>query len=110
MRLTVTGGYGTLLATVGVGGLLGALLVAGPISHAANKGRILMTAGLAFATLLLGFAYTPDGADDGVAVCAQVLGFLATRVREKLFFASFAIIALNLECFRRGKVVGQQTA
>ncbi|WP_373063334.1 MFS transporter [Gemmatimonas sp.] len=52
------GGYGTLLATVGVGGLLGALLVAGPISHAANKGRILITAGLAFPTLLLGFAYT----------------------------------------------------
>ena len=52
------GGYGTLLATVGVGGLLGALLVAGPISHAANKGRVLMTAGLAFPTLLLSFAYT----------------------------------------------------
>ena len=52
------GGYGTLLATVGVGGLLGALLVAGPISHAANKGRVLMTAGLAFPTLLLGVAYT----------------------------------------------------
>ncbi len=52
------GGYGTLLATVGVGGLLGALLVAGPISHVANKGRVLMTAGLAFPTLLLGFAYT----------------------------------------------------
>ena len=52
------GGYGTLLATVGVGGLLGALLLAGPISHAANKGRVLMTAGLAFPTLLLGFAYT----------------------------------------------------
>ncbi|QJR36191.1 MFS transporter [Gemmatimonas groenlandica] len=52
------GGYGTLLATVGVGGLLGALLVAGPISHAADKGRVLMTAGLAFPTLLLGFAYT----------------------------------------------------
>ena len=52
------GGYGTLLATVGVGGLLGALLVAGPISHAANKGRTLMMAGLAFPVLLLGFAYT----------------------------------------------------
>lgn len=52
------GGYGTLLATVGVGGLLGALLVAGPISHAADKGRVLMTAAVAFPTLLLGFAYT----------------------------------------------------
>ena len=52
------GGYGTLLATVGMGGLLGALLVAGPISHAVNKGPVLMTAGLAFPTLLLGFAYT----------------------------------------------------
>ena len=52
------GGYGTLLATVGIGGLLGALLVAGPVSHAANKGRVLMTAGLAFPMLLLMFAYT----------------------------------------------------
>lgn len=52
------GGYGALLAIVGVGGLLGALLVAGPISHAPHKGRILMTAALAFPALLLGFAYT----------------------------------------------------
>ncbi|MDQ8162994.1 MAG: MFS transporter [Gemmatimonadota bacterium] len=52
------GGYGALLAVVGVGGLLGALLVAGPISHAPNKGRILMAASLAFPALLLGFAYT----------------------------------------------------
>jgi len=46
------------LGTLPHKGLLGALLVAGPISHVANKGRVLMTAGLAFPTLLLGFAYT----------------------------------------------------
>jgi MFS family permease len=52
------GGYGGMLATVGVGGLVAALLVAGPISHRAGKGRVLMGAAVAFPVLLLAFAYT----------------------------------------------------
>lgn len=52
------GGYGSMLATVGVGGLVAALLVAGPISHRARKGRLLMGAALLFPALLLAFAYT----------------------------------------------------
>jgi MFS family permease len=52
------GGYGGMLATVGIGGLLAALLVAGPISHRAGKGRVLMGAAVAFPVLLLAFAYT----------------------------------------------------
>jgi MFS family permease len=52
------GGYGTMLATVGVGGLLAALLVAGPISHRARKGRVLMAAAVLFPILLIAFAYT----------------------------------------------------
>lgn len=52
------GGYGGMLATVGVGGLLAALLVAGPISHRTGKGRVLMGAAVAFPVLLLAFAYT----------------------------------------------------
>jgi len=52
------GGYGSMLATVGVGGLVAALLVAGPISHRARKGRVLMGAALLFPALLLAFAYT----------------------------------------------------
>ena len=47
-----------MLATVGVGGLLAALLVAGPISHRTGKGRVLMGAAVAFPVLLLAFAYT----------------------------------------------------
>ena len=52
------GGYGSMLATVGVGGLVAALLVAGPISHRVRKGRLLMGAALLFPALLLAFAYT----------------------------------------------------
>lgn len=52
------GGYGAMLAVVGVGGLVAALLVAGPISHRPNKGRVLMGAALVFPVLLVAFAYT----------------------------------------------------
>jgi MFS family permease len=52
------GGYGAMLAMVGIGGLVAALLVAGPISHRPHKGRVLMGAAICFPTLLLLFAYT----------------------------------------------------
>lgn len=52
------GGYGVMLAVVGIGGLVAALLVAGPLSHRANKGPVLMAAAMIFPTLLLIFAYT----------------------------------------------------
>lgn len=52
------GGYGAMLAVVGVGGLVAALLVAGPISHRPHKGQVLMGAALLFPALLLAFAYT----------------------------------------------------
>lgn len=51
-------GYGALLAMVGIGGLIGALLVAGPVSHKPQKGRVLIGAALAFPLLLLAFAFT----------------------------------------------------
>ncbi len=51
-------GYGALLAMVGIGGLIGALLVAGPVSHKPDKGRVLIGAALAFPLLLLAFAFT----------------------------------------------------
>jgi MFS family permease len=93
------GGYGSLLATVGVGGLLGALLVAGPISHAASKGRILMTAGLAFPTLLLGFAYTTT-----LAMAYVVL--FATGVAMITFNAlSNGVLQLLVEEQYRGRLM-----
>lgn len=52
------GGYGALLATLGVGGLTGALLVAGPIAHRAIRGRVMMAAALVYPVVLMGFAYT----------------------------------------------------
>ncbi|MBL0937486.1 MAG: MFS transporter [Gemmatimonadaceae bacterium] len=51
-------GYGALLAMLGIGGLIGALLVAGPVSHRAHKGPVLIGAALMFPVLLLAFAYT----------------------------------------------------
>ena len=54
------GGYGGLLASVGVGGLVGALLLAGPASHW-RRGRVLTATGVLFPLLLmaLAFATTP---------------------------------------------------
>jgi len=52
------GGYGAMLAMVGIGGLIGALLVAGPVSQKPHKGRVLISAALAFPLLLLAFAFT----------------------------------------------------
>ena len=121
------GGYGTLLATVGVGGLLGALLVAGPISHMANKGRVLMTAGLAFPTLLLGFAYTTTLAMAYVLLFVTGLamitfnalsnGVLQLLVEEKyrgrlMAFYSLVFVGLSqaLGSFAMGALAGVVTA
>jgi MFS family permease len=93
------GGYGSLLATVGVGGLVGALLVAGPLSHAANKGRVLMTAALAFPTLLLGFAYT-------TSVTMAYVVLLATGVAMITFNAlSNGVLQLLVEERYRGRLM-----
>jgi len=51
------GGYGVLLAFLGVGGLLGALMVAGPASHW-HRGRLLRTTAVAFPLLVTAFAMT----------------------------------------------------
>lgn len=52
------GGYGVMLAMVGIGGLVAALMVAGPISHRPRKGAVLMGAAMLFPSLLIAFAYT----------------------------------------------------
>ena len=51
-------GYGALLAVLGVGGLGGALLVAGPLAHRPRKGSALLAAAIAFPALLFAFAVT----------------------------------------------------
>ncbi len=48
-------GYGGLLTSVGIGGLMGALAIAGPAAHW-KRGRVLTVTSLAFPVLLLGFA------------------------------------------------------
>ncbi len=50
-------GYGGLLTSVGIGGLIGALTIAGPASHW-RRGRVLTTASLVFPSLLIAFALT----------------------------------------------------
>ncbi len=49
------GGYGSLLSALGVGGVVGALMLAGPLSQA-RRGRLLSTAALVYPVLLLFFA------------------------------------------------------
>jgi MFS family permease len=46
------GGYGSLLSALGVGGVTGALLLAGPLSQA-RRGRLLTVSAIAYPTLLL---------------------------------------------------------
>jgi MFS family permease len=49
------GGYGSLLSALGVGGVCGALLLAGPLSQA-RRGRLITVAALAYPALLLALA------------------------------------------------------
>ncbi len=49
------GGYGSLLSALGVGGVVGALMLAGPLSQA-RRGRLLSFAALSYPVLLLLFA------------------------------------------------------
>ncbi|HEY0931428.1 MAG TPA: MFS transporter [Gemmatimonas sp.] len=52
------GGYGSLLTMVGLGGLLGALLIAGPLSQRREKGPIMRVAAMVFPVTLLGLTMT----------------------------------------------------
>ncbi|WP_337169260.1 MFS transporter [Gemmatimonas aurantiaca] len=51
------GGYGSLLTAVGVGGLTGALLIAGPFSQWRRKSRVMRVAAFTFPGALIGFAF-----------------------------------------------------
>lgn len=53
------GGYGVLLASLGVGGLIGALTIAGPATHW-RRGLVLRTTGLAFPLLVIALASTTN--------------------------------------------------
>lgn len=54
------GGYGSLLSALGIGGVVGALVLAGPLSQA-RRGRLLAAAAIVYPTLLvvLSFNRTP---------------------------------------------------
>ncbi|MEQ1690905.1 MAG: MFS transporter [Gemmatimonas sp.] len=53
------GGYGVLLAFLGVGGLIGALTIAGPATHW-SRGRVTRTTGLLFPVLVILLAFTTN--------------------------------------------------
>jgi MFS family permease len=74
-------GYGVLLASVGVGGLLGALGLAA-VGDRWSRGRLLSVASVAFATLLIAFALTTSP----VLACIFLLG------------AGFSMIVNNALC------------
>jgi MFS family permease len=71
-------GYGGLLASVGVGGLVAALLLAGPATHW-RKGRVLAVSSIAFPVLLLAFAGVRN----------------ANAANMLLLFIGFAMIVFN---------------
>ena len=50
-------GYGALLASLGVGGLMGALVIAGPATHW-HRGRMMRVTGLMFPVLVIALAFT----------------------------------------------------
>lgn len=75
---TGSGGYGGLLSAIGVGGLLAALVIAGPGSHW-QHGRVLVRASQASAFLLLALPF----------VRSWLLGWTV------LFFVGFFFIAHN---------------
>ncbi|MBL0169301.1 MAG: MFS transporter [Gemmatimonadaceae bacterium] len=52
-------GYGVLLASLGVGGLIGALAIAGPATHW-HRGRVTRVTGLVFPVLVILLAFTTD--------------------------------------------------
>ncbi len=56
---TDAGGYGGLLASVGVGGLVGALTIAGPAADW-PRGKLLLVTGIAFPALLVLFSQTTN--------------------------------------------------
>lgn len=51
------GGYGSLLSALGVGGVIGALMLAGPLSQA-PRGRLLAAASVGYPVLLLALSLT----------------------------------------------------
>jgi predicted MFS family arabinose efflux permease len=63
------GGYGVLLACVGVGGLAGALFLAA-VAHRVRRGRLLAGSAYAYAALLLAFSLTRSQWLAGVVLLA----------------------------------------
>lgn len=81
------GGYGSMLASVGLGGLLGALIIAGPGSTW-RRGRVLLMASIGFPILLIAFAITTN-----VSVALVVLFILGLMM---IMFSSLANGTLQL--------------
>lgn len=92
-------GYGALLATVGIGGLLGALMVAGPLAHRPRKGAVLIGAAVLFPIALIAFALTTH------VVAAHLLLF-AIGVAMIIFNAlSNGVLQLLVDDAYRGRLM-----
>jgi len=102
------GGYGVLLASLGVGGLIGALTVAGPASHW-HRGRLLRATALVFPVLVVCFAMTtrPRAAEVLLFVIGIVMimfnalsnGTLQLRVPEEFrgrLMAFYSLVFIGL--------------
>lgn len=93
-------GYGALLAVLGVGGLLGALMVAGPLSHRPQKGKYIMMAAVSFPALVMAFGFITN-----VNLAYAVL--FATGVAMIAFNAmSNGVLQLLVDENYRGRLMG----
>ena len=93
-------GYGALLAVLGAGGLLGALMVAGPLSHRPRKGKYIMMAAVTFPALVMAFGFITN-----VKLAYAVL--FATGIAMIAFNAmSNGVLQLLVDENYRGRLMG----
>lgn len=91
-------GYAWMSATYGLGSVLGAVLVAA-MAHAARKGKVALTLQLAFACLLVGFAFSRS------LPLSLFLAFLAGSCIVSVIALYSSLVQLTTSDAMRGRVM-----
>lgn len=91
-------GYAWMSATYGLGSVLGAVLVAA-MAHAARKGKVALTLQLAFACLLVGFAFSRS------LPLSLFLAFLAGSCIVSVIALYSSLVQLTTSDEMRGRVM-----
>jgi len=92
------GGYGVLLASLGVGGLLGALTIAGPAMHW-HRGTVMTRTALLFPALVLCLAFTTN------TIVAELLLFAIGVVMIMFNALTNGILQLRVPEAYRGRLM-----